>query len=209
MSDSNQLVHIALDLELEQPRSNPQTPDSIIDDAKIIQVGWVVFTCDPTFKVLKMQSKIIDIGVPLSEFIQKLTGITNEKLKNGITLTEAYDALVSDMLEFKTLRVVKQWGGGDMDALRKELGDSVEWEFGHSGCNVKHQYQTYAEAKGLNRSGGLSKCMGRCGLYWLGQGKHDALYDALNTAKVYNFLYKSYKGTKENFNTPLSEVLSV
>lgn len=190
----NTYTHIALDLELEQPKTRADTTDSHLEHEKIIQVGWTVFTIDPLV-ILKKQSKFINIGVPLSAFIKKLTGITDKNISSGGTLTEAYDALVQDAIDFKTLRVVKQWGGGDMDCLKKELwleDPLFKWEFGRSGFNVKHVYQMYAEATGKNRSGGLKKSMRKCGLAFDG-GAHDASVDAYNTAKFYDFLLRSIK----------------
>jgi len=184
------LTHIALDLELEQPKTNPQTPDSLLDEEKIIQVGYVVFKVFPEFEVLQTRSLFINIGIPLSTFIKKLTGITDKQITVGGTIEGAYNKLVFDMQMYKCRRVVKQWGGGDMECLRREVS-GLDWKFGRSGHNVKHMYQTYAEANGLKRSGGLSKSMGQCGLQWEGRGKHNAAIDALNTARFYDFFQRS------------------
>ena len=185
-------THCCIDLELEQPKTNHQTPDSLLNEEKIIQVGYVVYELEPEFKVLKKMSCFVNVGVPLSSFIKKLTGISDEDIQSGTTLELIYNQLVSDQKQYGFSRIIKQWGGGDMNALKKEL-PHVKWEFGYSGCNVKHLYQIYAEANGLNTSGGLSKSMGRCGLTWEGKGKHDALIDALNTARFHSFLYNKIK----------------
>jgi len=140
---------------------------------------------------LKSQRIYVNIGVPLSKFIKELTHITDEQVASGGTLLEAYSELVADQKEYNAIRVVRQWGGGDIEHIRMELdrGDiDYKWEFGRSGFNVKHLYQAYALSNGLNTSGGLSKCMARCGLIWDGRGKHDALIDAMNTAKFYAHL---------------------
>ena len=181
---------IALDLELEQSFDNPQTPDSKLDVSKIIQLGWVVFNDK---EVLKECRRYVNIGVPLSKFIKDLTKITDEHIQSGGTLNEAYADLVSDQKEYNTSRVVRQWGGGDMEHLKMEIETEqvetpMKWEFGRSGFNVKHLYQSYALENGLNTSGGLSKCMGRLDLIWKGRGKHDALLDAHNTARFYTLL---------------------
>lgn len=180
---------IAIDLELEQPYTNQQTPDSKLDKSKIIQLGWVVFNDK---EVLKEQREYVNIDVPLSQFIKDLTKITDDQIASGGTLNEAYAKLVEDQKEFNTSRVVRQWGGGDMEHLKMEIEtetvDAPKWEFGRSGFNVKHLYQAYALENGLNTSGGLSKCMARCDLIWQGRGKHDALLDAHNTARFYNLL---------------------
>ena len=185
-------THCCIDLELEQPKSNFQTPDSQLEEEKIIQVGYVIYELEPEFKVIKQFSEFVNINVPLSFFIKKLTGITDSDIESGSTIESIYNQLVEDQKQYNFSRIIKQWGGGDMNCLKKEL-PNVKWEFGYSGCNIKHLYQLYAEANGLNTSGGLSKCMGRCGLTWEGRGKHDALIDALNTAKFHSFLYNKIK----------------
>ena len=192
---------IALDLELEQPYTNQQTPDSKLDVSKIIQLGWVIFDHDNN--ILKSQRIYVNIGVPLSEFIKGLTKITDEQIASGGSLLDAYSALIADQVEFNTIRVVRQWGGGDMEHLRIELDSEqlasemeahdYKWQFGRSGMNVKHLYQTYALMNDMNTSGGLAKCMGRLDLPWEGRGKHDALLDAHNTARFYNLLASKMK----------------
>jgi hypothetical protein len=79
-----------------------------------------------------------------------------------------------------------------MDCVRGELPD-VKWEFGHSGCNIKHMYQVYAEANELKIQGGLKKSMSRVNLRWQGGKAHNALTDALNTAIMHKFLYERLK----------------
>lgn len=185
-------LHCCIDLELEQPKTNHQTPDSSLDEEKIIQVGYVIYQLEPDFKIIKSVREFVNIGVPLSSFIKKLTGISDEDIASGTTLENIYYNMLSDLRVYNFSRAIKQWGGGDMDCLQKELPD-VKWEFGRSGVNIKHIYQVYAEANGMNPSGGLAKSMNKCGLKWEGAGKHDALADAFNTARVHHFLYKKLR----------------
>lgn len=192
--EKNKEVHIAFDLELEQPKTNSQTPDSKLDKERIIQIGWCVFSCDP-FEIVATKEYNINVGVPLSAFIKNLTGISDADIKNGVSLLFAYSELYSDIQNFKASRVLKQWGGGDQDCLRAELPVNLEWAFGRSAYNVKHLYQTFAEARGLNRSGGLKKSMRRCNLSFEGRA-HGALADAINTARFYNYLMTEFKHGK-------------
>lgn len=186
-------LHCCIDLELEQPKSNPQTPDSQLDEEKIIQVGYVIYSLEPDLHIHQEALYHVNINVPLSKFIKTLTGISDEDIKDGMSIEEIYDDLTNDLQIFNFSRIVKQWGGGDMDCLRKELPE-VKWEFGHSGCNIKHMYQMYAEANGLNTSGGLKKSLNRIGLGWEGRKAHNALADAFNTARMHKFLYDKIKG---------------
>jgi DNA polymerase III epsilon subunit-like protein len=184
------MIHLSLDLELEQNKTNPQTPDSQLDEAAIIQVGLAVY--DPEVGIIETRGYHINIGVPISGYIQKLTGITNEDLELGVSLDFAYEEMVRLQAHYKTSRALLQWGGGDDEALKKELGKDTSWMFGRSGFNVKHLYRAYAEANGLNISGGLKTCCKRLGLPFEGRA-HDAVWDAAATAKVYGRIMRAMK----------------
>jgi inhibitor of KinA sporulation pathway (predicted exonuclease) len=192
MSNRISEIKIAFDLELEQPNTNRECPDSKISERKIIQVGWVIFNQN-TGKILKENQAFINIGVPISQYIRKLTGISNDDIASGITLLEAVGKLSRDREEFGADRILYEWGS-DTNSLLSELGGYYEgWSFGMFGFNVKHQYRVFAEARGLNPSGGLSKCVGRMGLKWIGQGKHNAVVDARNTALLSCEIFKRIK----------------
>jgi len=186
-------VHCCFDLELEQPKTNHQTPDSLLDVEKIIQVGYVIYKVEPEFKVLESVTSFVNINVPLSAFIKKLTGITDEQVASGGTINNAYNKMAELQKKYNFSRVLKQWGGGDDICMKAEVTNEP-WVFGRSACNIKHIYQLYAESQGMNKSGGLAKSMKKCGLKWQGGGKHDAMFDALNTAVMHNFLYRRLKG---------------
>lgn len=197
------MKYISLDLELEQPKSNVQTPDSKLDKATIIQVGFVIFEVVPEFRILEEYCKCVNIRVPLSKFIKKLTHITDLDISNGVTLGEIYEDLCSISEKWGTSRAIRQWGGGDMECLEKELeltfsqNNKLKWIFGRSGFNVKHLYQVYAQANNIPWRGGLGKSIKNCKLKWQGGRAHNALADALNTAYFFNFLYKSFREGKE------------
>lgn len=185
-------IYCALDLELEQPSTNPQTPDSVLSESKIIQIGYVIYTIEPSFEVLAHNSIYINIGVPLSAFIRKLTGITDNQVAQGTDIQTGYNELAMDHDKYKFNRIIIQWGGGDIETLKEEVDPST-WKFGRTGFNLKHLYRMYAEMTGLNPSGGLAKCMSKCELKWEGRGKHNALTDAYNTARFHSFLYTRIK----------------
>lgn len=187
---------IALDEELEQPNTNPQTPDSELTEEKIIQVGWVVFSTEPEFTVLKTTCDHVYHNINLSKYIKNLTRIQDSDIQNGLDLQTVYKRIVLDLYNYDCQRIIVTWGAGDIKHLMEELGYSVgdkDWEFGRSGCNVKHIFQMYADANGLNRHGGLSKCVAKLELTWCGHGKHNAMIDAYNTAQIYNFMYHKLK----------------
>lgn len=185
--------HIALDLELEKSNHDQDTPDSHLEKSRIIQIGWVVFQTEPRFQELEIRCQYINIGVPLSRYIRKLTKISDEDIANGTSLKAAYKTLQADREKHDCNRKLIAWGAGDGAMLKKELPEDVEWDFGKSDVNVKHLYQIYAEANGLNPSGGLSKCVNAVGLNWRGHRKHNATTDARNTALLFNFFYHKLK----------------
>jgi len=183
-------IKIALDLELEQPNSNRQVTDSVLLEEKIIQVGYCIFNAD-TGEFLKEFCKEVNIGVPLSTFIKNLTGITDEQISKGITLLEIINELHADALLFNVDRKILTWGGGDQEAIIKELPKDYPWKFGRSSFNVKHLYQLYRDIKNQKVSSGLKKSINRMGITFEGSA-HNALVDAKNTAKIYMELIKKF-----------------
>jgi inhibitor of KinA sporulation pathway (predicted exonuclease) len=172
--------YISIDLENEQPSTNHQCPDSLLSEEKIIQLGYTIF--EDTGETIKDGLFNINIGVPISQYIQKLTGITNDDIAAGTTIDIAYDTMYNDCVEHSASRILLQWGGGDDVTLRKEI--TSQWRFGRSALNVKHLYRVFAEANGINPSGGLKKSMARVGLQFEGTA-HNALTDAKNTARIF------------------------
>lgn len=176
-------VYIALDLELEQPKTRADTQDSFLDTEKIIQVGFIIYQIKP-FKVIEKHCYHVNIGVPLSKIIKKLTNIKDEDIASGISLKEVYNILYTKTLEYNAIRSIVQWGGGDIEQLKLELGNSVEWKFGRSGLNIKHTFQMWARANNIRPNGGLKKSMNKLKLTFEGSC-HNAMWDAYNTAKVH------------------------
>lgn len=187
------MIRIALDLELEQPKTDHQTPDSMLDQERIIQLGYVVFEDEP-YTLLEQRCININIGVPLSSFIKKLTGITDEQIQNGTTIQDAYNMLISDREKYNASRKLLTWGGGDQTAIMDEVKPD-KLHFGRSALNVKHLYQLYQEVNGANPSGGLKKSMSKLGIKFEGSA-HNALVDAINTAKIFVHLKNKLKEIK-------------
>lgn len=180
--------HLCLDLELEQPFTNPQTPDSRAPAVTIIQVGWVVYETLP-FKLLETGVSHTNYPCALSEFIRKLTGITPTDMRTGVDLKKIYRRMEQDRQLYDASRIITEWGGGDVKELQEAVGD--RGGFASSGFNVKHLFRTYCELNNISTRGGLSKSMGKVGLQWEPvpgyhkSNKHDALVDAYNTARMH------------------------
>lgn len=186
------MKRIALDLELEQPNTNKQTPDSMLTRERIIQVGYVIFD-DESGEVLEYQRNYIHTpNLKLSAFIKELTGVTDEDIANGESLVTSMDRLRSLAVKHGANRKILTWGGGDQEAILNELPGGYEWKFGRSSLNVKHLYQLTREAQGLNPSAGLRKALKSLGINFVGK-PHDALTDAENTAIIFRKLYSNFK----------------
>lgn len=178
------MIRIALDLELEQPKTRKQTEDSMLDTERIIQVGYVFFD-DNTGDVVDQSSDYIHIpNLRLSKFIKELTGVTDDDIASGISLERSINVLHEKAVLHGADRKILTWGGGDQESIRSELPTNYLWKFGRSALNVKHLYQVYREANGENPSSGLKKSLRGMGLSFEGRA-HDALTDALNTARIF------------------------
>jgi inhibitor of KinA sporulation pathway (predicted exonuclease) len=192
--------YISIDLELEQPYTNPQTPDSQTEESVIIQVGAVAFEVGPQMSILEQYCINLHYDQPLSEFIKKLTGITDEQVNKSVYTERSAFQVLRDLRDRHDCnRLMIQWGHGDYESLLKNTPE-YRSKFGHSAINTKHLHRLYCASNNKNGSGGLAKAMSRHGLQFQclnldGKtvGKHNALVDAYNTAIIFNYLYNKMK----------------
>lgn len=201
--------YITIDLELEQPYTNVQSPDSKTATQELIQVGFVVFEIaefEPT--ILHSETMNIQYKQPLSTFIKALTSISDEDVNNSTSVPlDGVKRLRELQQQYDTSRQIVEWGSGDVSFLLESAGVSESdfnsvYGFGRSTINVKVLYQIYAMMNGLKVRGGLSASMGQLGLGFKGtryqgknKGKHWAEADALNTARIFNTLCNLIKRT--------------
>jgi inhibitor of KinA sporulation pathway (predicted exonuclease) len=166
---------LALDLEMAQPSN------------KIIQIGAIAGDLS-TGEVIDSFNRYIKIDEELSEFIVKLTGITNAMLDSeGVPLTQAYLDLVDFARRNNTYLNPIVWGGGDTVALREQVKaetPSAPWSFGRRWIDAKTVYISYCLANAKKPYGGLAKSMTKLGINFKGT-KHTALDDATNTFIIY------------------------
>ena len=145
---------IAIDLELEQPKTNSQTPDSYIDHEQILSLG--VCVGDAEGNILHLENIFYRYEFPISKFIKDLTGITEEQVVNGLLPIEAFHRLVAIREQFDASRVLLEWGNGDQQAMLRESEIEDRFNpFGRAGLNVKHLYRTWCVAHQMSASGGL------------------------------------------------------
>ena len=167
-----------LDLEMNQPSQS------------IIQVGAVV--ANPFTKVVHEKlSVIIHRDEEVSEYIEKLTGITNDEVKSSqYSLHDANTKLVELHKKYDCFRNMVTWGGGDSHLLKKQLNETsseFEWPFGDRWVDVKTIYIFFCLVTGRKVQSGLAKSMTKVGLRFQGT-KHNAADDAYNTYLLFSHL---------------------
>lgn len=176
--------YLSLDLELTQPI------------CKIIEVGYAVGDLhDPVGTVLDQGSMLVDPKEPLTEFIVKLTGITDEMIQaNPIELSAAHAALVEVALKYEVCRNLLTWGGDDGACLKRQLNltDPKTFWFAPTVMDVKKVYQFLRHAYGQKVQSGLAKSLTKCGISFKGK-RHRAMDDALNTLFIAQFLTAELK----------------
>ena len=174
---------LSLDLELNQP------------SGKVIQVGACVFR-KKDGAVLDKFMVYVNPQEKLDERIIELTGITQNQVDTeGYSCKEAYFKLKEFAYKHKTFKNPLVWGSGswnDSAHLHKEADPGESNFMGHRVLDVKTLYQMYRIENWEKVKGGLATAIEELGLSFEGRN-HDALYDAINTVKVYKFLSSKLK----------------
>lgn len=200
---------IAIDLELEQPFSKKDCPDSQTFMERVIQLGFVVVEIgeEPVF----LHEEVIHLAYskPISSYIKNLTSIKDEDCNSSQeNALNCLFKLKHIREQYQCSRQLLQWGGGDDTALIIQANfDSLcfldlnkDFGFARSSINVKHLFQAYAMANNIKKQSGLSKSMSKLNIPFvntryngINKGAHWALTDAKNTAIMYNELIKLMK----------------
>jgi inhibitor of KinA sporulation pathway (predicted exonuclease) len=193
---------LCLDLEIEQPYTRADTPDSKVSEPKLIQAGIVVFEIAPVEPIILFSETIhVKYDYPISQFIKTLTSIEDEDVNNSTDLPSDVLGRLQHLRQlYDTSRQIVEWGSGDVSFLIEQADCSQEllhskYGFARSTINAKMLFQVYAMMNDKKRQGGLSTSMAKLGLQFQGtsyngknKGKHWAEADALNTARVFNRL---------------------
>lgn len=173
---------VSIDLEMNNPTN----------DSKIIQLGYAIANVKNQ-KILLSRSIFINPNEDLTPFIIELTGITQEQVNNGCTLTEAYNIMCADIEKYQVNKHAVQWGTDHFE-LRNQL--QLKWEdyiFRRRAHDIKSFYQLYAISQPNGTAvSGLSNSMKKLGLAFNGN-QHDAMNDALNTLTVMFHLQNKFK----------------
>lgn len=193
--NKNYPTWISLDLEMNHKAGTDEVED-------IIQIGAVAFDFS-TGKVvdsINIYVKLPD-GKKVSPFIQKLTGITDEKLatEGRSSIYLAYMELREFVKRNDCFRDAVCWGGNDakylLEQLKKVCNFQEKFVFNRNYFDAKKFYQAYCQINGLNSRSGMAKSMNRLGLVF--EGKiHSAYYDSLNVVKIFCFIVNKLKDRK-------------
>ncbi len=181
MRKSDLLVRniLVIDLELNQPSE------------KIIELGYIIGN-PKSGEIVTKNSILVDPGECLSNEIIALTGITQDMVNKGQNLQFAYEIMLNDDVAYNALNIIHQWGVGDTNLLKKQLGSINNWNFGRSFIDVKALSQAHSIIHGMSCYGGLRKMAGRLNIEMSKEKQHRADYDAEITFLVYNKLSKIF-----------------
>lgn len=173
----------AIDLEMNQP------------SGKIIQIGACVFNLSSG--ILHKFSIFVNPHEDLNPFITNLTGISQEQVDEGVPFVDAYSALYTLHTSYRSFVNPVTWGQGDVEAIRRHMmgpdpSTPIGWPFGRRIIDVKTLFVAWRLSQGLPIQGGLAKSMLKVGLKFEGR-KHDALDDAVNTARMYIEMLKKFR----------------
>lgn len=167
---------LSLDLEFNQP------------SGRIIQVGVTLGSRSQPEEAWVVKQWLLDPLEPISEFISKLTGITDSDISARAVPWEQMAQELSALLdEHKPFVNPVTWGGGDSQALLDGLRErNIDFpHFGRRWLDVKTMHSFLVFASGHSKpSGGLSSVMARYKLHFVGT-PHRADADALNTLRLF------------------------
>jgi inhibitor of KinA sporulation pathway (predicted exonuclease) len=172
---------VSLDLEYNQP------------SGKIIQIGAAIGDLK-TQSIVASFGAIVNPGEPISEFIQTLTGVTQQRVdEEGIDIMAAGAKLFAFVEQHRPFMNPVVWGIGDAESLREEMGLRNErWPFGRRTVDTKTIHVAMCLARGISTKGGLGITMAtHYGLDFVGRA-HDATVDAENTLKLFFEMQRRY-----------------
>ena len=172
---------LALDLELNTNAEFKTT--------KIIQVGIAVGNFFKPEEIFT-KSWYINPNEPLSEHIQKLTGITEKNVQEESVPVEQVASELSALIEqYQVFTNPITWGGNDAEEL-KSLFKENNIDFPHFGrriIDVKTNFIFLEYANDRSLAGSLKHSMEKYKISFEGEA-HRADVDAFNTLRFFFFL---------------------
>lgn len=174
------MILTILDLENNQPSDYP------------IELGYVIWDTNKKIALCHRDIVIRDSEDELNPEVAQLTHLTQEQINNGQELVVAIMQMQMDIEQYKASAYIGQWGGGDVDVLKRFSRIHTEWIRKSKIINIKHLFESYMIAKNKSHKAGLIKACKTLQLDFLGV-PHNAYCDALNTARVYQYLLEKFE----------------
>ncbi len=169
---------IVVDLEMAQP------------SRRIIQIGAVYMNLKTGFIVDKFNC-YVNPEEELSDFIIKLTGISQKQVNNGIKIQDALTEFWA-WTKAKECKNIQAWGSDVWELIQESKSNQIAYPNIRS-YNIK-ELATIVKTALPNTSvkGGLLKTMETFGLKFEGR-QHNALVDATNTGNLLFFLKEQFR----------------
>ena len=139
-----------------------------------------------TGEIVERESIIVKPYGKISQYCTELTGITQEKVEVGMSLTKACEYIVE---KYKPNRLIwSSWGDWDERALKTDCYlKNVQYPFSDQHFNIKAFCAIkLAKDDTISKTTGVSKALELLGMHFEGK-PHSGLDDAVNTARI---LYK-------------------
>jgi DNA polymerase III alpha subunit (gram-positive type) len=194
MNDLRDQNYLSLDLELNNLQ-NGTVP-------RIIQVG-IAWGSPVRPDDIKTFSWYLDPEQEISPFIQQLTGITDEIIKEKAVPHEVVAKELGALININKCFVNPVlWGGNNSINDASELKDEFRERnihfpfFGRRVLDVKTLYVFNQITQGKSPSGGLRKSMIAYGIDFQGQS-HRADIDALNTLRFFFYFLEKQRKFEE------------
>lgn len=188
----------SLDLELNN-KNDGSVP-------KIIEIG--ISIGNPEYPDdIKSVNWYIDPQEPITPFIQQLTGISDELIREKSVSHETAAKEIGELLTlYNCYSSPITWGGSghssDAEELKNEFKDrNIDFPFfGRRIMDVKTLYIYRQLVKGISPKGGLGRAMRNCGLEFIGT-PHRAICDAENTLRFFFYYLNKSRELESTLKT--------
>ena len=170
---------------------------------RTIQIGAAAFHL-PTGELLGTFETYVDPQELISDYITKITGITQSDVSGAPSIQQAYEDLRVFHKKYKCFKNPLVWGAGILNdsqhiyneayTLSSHMINRPENFMGYRVLDVKGIYQSIQIYGNKTVSGSLEDTCKRIGIGFEGE-PHRALTDALNAFRVWHFLIKKFPGS--------------
>lgn len=168
---------------------------------EIIEIGAVIL--DEEFEIIdKYSTYIKPDNLKVSQGVQRLTSITEEKLVKAPNIKEALENLLQITPDINNTTLYT-WSDSDTNAIECELNSkNIQIKGVKRLCNNYIDIQEiFGERVGIENRINLTKALNMIGLEFNGK-EHGALADAINTAQILKEIEtnQDIKRTIDNIN---------